>query len=127
MSDKTPQKKVLVIEDMEGIRKFSCHVVELEGYEALEAATGEQGMELVREHKCALLLLDMGLPGRDGWSVLEEVNGDGALKEIPMVVFSTTADEVQRRRALDMGAADYIVKPAGVATLRETINRVVGE
>ena len=127
MGDKTIRKKVLVIEDREGIRDFCCTVAELEGCEALEAGTGERGMELIREHQCALLLLDLGLPGRDGWSVLEEIKGDEALKKIPVVVFSATADDIQCQRALDMGAADYIVKPAGASTLREVISRTLGD
>jgi DNA-binding response OmpR family regulator len=125
MCNKTTRKKILVIEDQSGIRKFCCTVAKLEDCEALEAATGEQGIELIREHQCALVLLDLGLPGRDGWSVLKEIKEDEALKEIPVVVFSATADDVQRQRALDMGVVDYIVKPTGAGTLREVINRAL--
>ena len=123
---KRPETKtVLIIEDEADIRNFASRVLELEGYRVLQAADGDEGLVLARENRIALILLDLRLPGHDGWVVLAKLKSEAALSAIPVVVFTASAEAAQRDRALSMGAADYLVKPLSAASLRESVSRIL--
>jgi len=123
---KRPETKtVLIIDDEADIRNFASRVLELEGYHVLQAVDGDEGLVLARENRIALILLDLRLPGHDGWVVLTELKNDPALSTIPVVVFTASAEAAQRERALSMGAADYLVKPLSAASLRESVSRIL--
>ena len=112
---------VLVIEDEADVRKFASRVLTLEGFTVLETDNGEQGLKLVRKNKCALVLLDLRLPGRDGWFVLKKMKEDSALRDVPVIVFTASAGIPQRERALHMGAVDYLIKPLSAAAIRDSV------
>jgi len=116
---------VLVIEDEVDVRKFASRVLTLEGFTVLETDNGEQGLKLVRKNKCALVLLDLRLPGRDGWFVLKKMKEDSALRDVPVIVFTASAGIPQRERALHMGAVDYLIKPLSAAAIRDSVARAV--
>jgi len=85
-------KSVLVIEDESEIRNFVFRVLELEGYHVLQAGDGIEGLRLAKANLgLSLILLDLRLPGRDGWVVLREIKGDAQTATIPVVVFSGVA------------------------------------
>ncbi len=111
------RQRILVIEDDEALRHFAVRTLDLEGYPVLAAPGGDEGMALVRKEGCDLVLLDLLMPGRDGWSVLEELKGDSELRSIPVVVFSASAHKAQRERAFTSGAFDYLVKPLSAREL----------
>ena len=116
---------VLVIEDEVDVRKFASRVLTLEGFTVLETDNGEQGLKLVRKNKCALVLLDLRLPGRDGWFVLKKMKEDPALRDVPVIVFTASAGIPQRERALRMGAVDYLIKPLSAAAIRDSVARAM--
>ena len=116
---------VLVIEDEVDVRKFASRVLTLEGFTVLETDNGEQGLKLVRKNKCALVLLDLRLPGRDGWFVLKKMKEDPTLRDVPVIVFTASAGIPQRERALHMGAVDYLIKPLSAAAIRDSVARAV--
>jgi len=118
-------KTVLIIEDEDEIRNFAARVLELEGYQVLEVESSEEGLKLVREDGVALVLLDLRLSGRSGWTVLKELKNDSELSSIPIIVFTASAGVQQQERALRMGAADYLVKPISAARLKRTVNRAL--
>jgi len=119
-------RSVLVIEDEAEIRNFARRVLQLEGYHVLQAGDADRGLELARtSRELSLVLLDMRLPGRDGWVVLQEMKGDPELSAVPVVVFSASAAAWQQKRALDMGAAGYLVKPLDAATLKQAVASTV--
>lgn len=125
-ANRTKLKKVLVIEDEDDLRRFSSWLLEAEGYKALRAADGNDGMRIAREEHPDLVLLDIRLPDRYGWTILAEIKNTPALSDIPVVIFTASADAVYKGKAVAMGAADYLVKPVSAATLRECVNRVLG-
>ena len=125
MAERHETKTVLIIEDVADVRNFASKVLELEGYRVLQAEDSEGGMKLVREGRISLLLLDLRLPGRDGWSVLEQIQSEPALSAIPIIVFTASAGVSQRERALSMGAADYLIKPLSAARLKEAVARIL--
>ena len=122
---KDERKTILVIEDEPEVCNFASRVLELEGYNVLQAEDGDNGLRLVRQNDCALVLLDLWLPGRDGWAVLEEMKADPELCTIPVVVFTASAAIPQHQRALSMGAADYLIKPVSAVSLSKTVARVL--
>jgi CheY-like chemotaxis protein len=125
MTRRRKTRTILVVEDDADVRRFACRVLELEGYGVLEAVNGDEGLRLAAENMPSLVLLDLRLPGRDGWSVLEEIRSKPELSSIRVVVFSASAGEPHRQRALSMGAADYLIKPLSAASLRQAVARVL--
>ena len=121
MAKRQEAKTVLVIEDDAGVRDFASRVLKLEGYHVLQAKNGETGLKLVKEGQPALVLLDLRLPGRDGWAVVEEMRAEPELSAIPVIVFSASVEVSQREKALSVGVADYLVKPLSASTLRESV------
>ena len=125
MAKRGEKKTILVIEDEAEIRHFISRVLEFEGYRVLEAKDGDEGLGLLRGGNIGLVLLDLSLPGRDGWSVIAEMKEEPELSAIPIVVVTASAGVSQRGRALSIGAADYIVKPLSAASIREAVNRIL--
>lgn len=125
MEKRREEKAVLVIEDEISVRYFAARVLELEGYPVLQTGDGDEGLRLARENEVALVLLDLRLPGRDGFSVLQEIKSDPELSSIHVIVFTASAGLSQQEKALQMGAADYLVKPLSASSLREAINRIL--
>jgi len=118
-------KTVLIIEDETDILNFASRVLELEGYRVLQAGESKEGMRLVREGGISLVLLDLRLPGRDGWAALKQMKSDPELSAIPVIVFTASAGVSQRERALIMGAADYLVKPLSAASLKKAVVHIL--
>lgn len=125
MAKRREAKKVLIIEDEANIQNFASRVLELEGYQVLKASDGERGIEIIRENTVALVLLDLRLPGRDGWSVLHEIKHDTKLSRIPVIVITAVAETIQRKRTLRMGATEYLIKPMSAHSLAKTITDVL--
>jgi len=100
--------KILVVEDDRYISGFLTMSLRKEGYDVLSADTGTQGLFLVSMEHPDILLLDLGLPDRDGLSVLQEIRQDSPL---PVIVVSARGQEKEKIAALDAGADDYVTKP----------------
>jgi DNA-binding response OmpR family regulator len=119
------KKKVLVIEDEPDLRKLSAWLLEAEGYQVLPAADGEEGLKIAREHQIDLVLLDIRMPGRYGWSILTEFKDAPELRYIPVIILTASADAGSKSKAIQMGAADYLIKPIDAQKLKECITRVL--
>ncbi|UUW72916.1 response regulator [Pseudomonas oryzihabitans] len=102
---------VLVIDDEPQIRKFLRISLAARGYQVSEAATGTEGLAQAALGQPDLVILDLGLPDRDGQDVLVELREWSA---VPVLVLSVRADEREKVRALDAGANDYVTKPFGI-------------
>lgn len=125
MTGKHNHKTVLIIEDEADIRNFASRVLELEGYRVLEASDGETGMAIMRDNPVSLVLLDLRLPGRDGWSVLREIKCNPELSLTPVVVLTAITEAIQRKRTLRMGASRYLVKPLSAHSLSRAIVKIL--
>ncbi len=106
--------KVLLIEDEEHIHHLVTTLMETNGYQVIGASTCQSGQMLFDSHRPDLILLDLGLPDRDGMEFLKYVRKDSL---IPVIVLSARLDEKEKVRALDLGANDYVTKPFGSAEL----------
>ena len=123
MAKRRETKTVLIIEDKADVLNFAARVLEPEGYHVLQADNSEEGVRLVRRGRISVVLLDMRLPGSNGWAVLEQLKGKPEFSAIPVIVFTALAEASQRERALSMGATDYLVKPLSAARLRKAVAR----
>jgi DNA-binding response OmpR family regulator len=103
--------RVLVIDDEEPIRLLCRVNLEAEGMIVLEAADGATGLELARAATPDVVLLDVMMPGLDGWSVAEELLDDPITEDIPIVFLTARAEVRDRARGLDLGGVDYVTKP----------------
>jgi DNA-binding response OmpR family regulator len=120
-------KTVLIIEDEADIQNFISRVLELEGYKVLRADDGKIGMDILQDNNIDLVLLDLRLPGRDGWSVLREIKHSPDLSPIPVIVLTAIAENIQRKKTLRMGATKYLIKPLSAHSLSQTIAGVLNE
>jgi DNA-binding response OmpR family regulator len=103
--------KVLVVDDEAPIRLLCRVNLEAEDMDVLEAADGEQGLELARAEKPDVVLLDVMMPGMDGWQVAERLVEDAETADIPLVFLTARAELRDRARGLELGGVDYITKP----------------
>jgi len=116
--------RVLVVDDEEQIRRALLLNLRARGYEVIEAATGESGVQLAASEHPDLVLLDLGLPGMSGLDVITALRG---WTQVPIIVLTVREDERAKVTALDSGADDYITKPFGMdellARLRAALRR----
>jgi DNA-binding response OmpR family regulator len=103
--------RVLVIDDEAPIRLLCRVNLEAEGIDVLEAADGTTGLELARAEQPDVVLLDVMMPGLDGWRVAEELLEDDRTRGIPIIFLTARAEFRDRARGLDIGGVDYVTKP----------------
>jgi DNA-binding response OmpR family regulator len=102
---------VLVIDDEAPIRLLCRVNLEAEGMDVLEAADGPTGLEQARANTPDVVLLDVMMPGLDGWRVAEQLLQDDRTSEIPIIFLTARAEFRDRARGLDIGGVDYVTKP----------------
>ena len=103
-------KKILVIEDEEIMIDLLQKKLTKEGYEISIARDGEEGLEVMKEIKPNLILLDIIMPKMGGFEVMEKMNKDKDLKKIPVIVISNSGQPVELDRAQKLGAKDWLIK-----------------
>jgi len=109
----SPQSSVtiLVIEDDESVRQSLADILELNGFKTLLASDGTQGLALARRELPAIIITDLGLPGLNGFELLQAFRCDETLRTIPVIVISAKVDRAATRQGMELGAADFITKP----------------
>jgi two-component system, OmpR family, phosphate regulon response regulator PhoB len=103
--------KVLVIDDEAPIRLLCRVNLEAEGMAVIEAADGPSGLDQAREADPDVILLDVMMPGLDGWKVAEQLLEDTRTSEIPIIFLTARAEFRDRAKGLDIGGIDYVTKP----------------
>ena len=104
-------ERVLVIDDGAPIRLLCRVNLETEGMHVTEAADGATGLELARNESPDVVLLDVMMPGLDGWRVAEELLADARTNRIPIIFLTARAEFRDHARGLDFGGIDYVTKP----------------
>jgi DNA-binding response OmpR family regulator len=117
--------KVLVIDDEAPIRLLCRVNLEAEGVDVVEAADGEQGLEVARAEEPDAILLDVMLPGLHGWAVAERLLEDETTRNIPIIFLTARADLRDRARGMDLGGVDYVTKPFNPVELAPLVRDVV--
>jgi DNA-binding response OmpR family regulator len=117
--------KTLVIDDEAPIRLLCRVNLEAEGVEVLEAADGATGLEIAKREKPDAILLDVMMPGLDGWSVAERLLSEEETGAIPIIFLTARADLRDRVRGMDAGGLDYVTKPFNPVELASLVREVV--
>jgi two-component system alkaline phosphatase synthesis response regulator PhoP len=103
--------KVLVIDDEAPIRLLCRVNLEAEGMDVIEAADGPSGLDQAHDESPDVILLDVMMPGLDGWKVAEKLLEDERTSEIPIIFLTARAEFRDRAKGLDIGGVDYVTKP----------------
>ena len=118
--------RVLVIDDEAPIRLLCRVNLEAEGMTVLEAKDGPSGVAKAKEERPDVVLLDVMMPGLDGWRVAEELLEDANTREIPIIFLTARAEFRDRARGLDIGGVDYITKPFNPVELAPLVRGLLG-
>jgi len=105
-----PPKKILIIEDDKFLRELISNKLAKRGYELIQAVDGEQGFEKTKKEKPDVILLDLILPGIDGFEVLSKIRKEKDIAETPVLILSNLGQKEDIEKALNLGAADYLIK-----------------
>jgi len=103
-------KKILIVEDDKFLRELIVRKLDEEGYDVSEAVDGEEGIKKIKEEKPNLVLLDLILPGIDGFEVLANVKQDPQVSSIPVIILSNLGQLEDIEKGRKLGAIDYLVK-----------------
>jgi len=112
---------ILIVEDNEKNMKLVRDVLQVKGYETLEAVTGEDGVRLAKEHSPALVLMDIQLPGISGIEALKRLRADPATASIPVIAVTASVMASDRRNITDAGFDGYVGKPLNLKEFLATV------
>lgn len=116
-------KKILVIEDEPNIRELVLYNLKTNGYEGMAAEDGIMGITMVHREKPDLILLDIMLPGKNGFEICRELREEG--NNIPIIMITAKTEETDKVMGLEYGADDYISKPFGIREMMARIKAVL--
>ena len=119
-------KKILIIDDEKNIL-FTLEIfLKKEKFKVLKATNGIDGLKTAQEENPDLILLDIILPGLDGYLVCEALKQNVKTRDIPVVFISAKSQDKDIRKAVEVGATDYIVKPFTYKKIKKIINKYTG-
>ena len=121
------QRTVLIIEDEKLIIVSTQMVLEAAGFRVASATNGEDGITQARTQAPDLILLDIMMPGIDGWETLTRLKRDGETSGVPVVIFTAREHSRGHQKSAEMGAADYFRKPFEPDELIELVEKHVGQ
>lgn len=116
------EDKILIVDDEVAARELAGHCLRQAGYETLEASSGRQALVIARAETPSLVLLDLMLPGRDGWEVCRELRASGS---VPIIMFLEQDAETERLLGFALGADDYVTKPLRAEELLVKVRAVL--
>ena len=119
-----PKTRILTVDDEEHILELLKYNLEGNGYEVLQAETGEGAIKVLEVEKVDMVLLDLMLPGIDGLETLRKIRSNNETRRIPIIMLTAKNEEIDTVLGLEMGADDYIGKPFGVHELSARIKAV---
>lgn len=117
--------KILLVEDDEMNRDMLSRRLVKRGYEVAIAVDGEEGVAMARSGSPALILMDMSLPGIDGWTATRQLKADPATQAIPIIVLTAHAMAGDREKAFEAGCDDFDTKPVELSRLLEKMEALL--
>ncbi|NKB80724.1 MAG: response regulator [Nitrospirales bacterium] len=118
-------KKLVIVEDNEFNRDMLSRRLERNGFHILVAEDGKRGVEMIRQEKPDLVLMDMNVPEIDGWNATKIIKQDEATKNIPVIALTSHAMAGDRARALKAGCDEYESKPLDFSVLLKKIHQLL--
>src|SRR5262249_6828139 len=117
---------ILIVKDNEKNRRLVRDVLQFKGYQTIETETGEEGVELARSRRPALVLMDIQLPGIDGITALRQLRDGPTPRTIPVVAVTASAMTQDRQKILSAGFDGYQSKPINVKAFLEAVQELLG-
>lgn len=118
-------KRILIVDDEPDVLLLCRVNLEFEGYTVLEAQNGEEALQKIGDESPDLVLLDIMMPGMDGWQVLEAIKSRPEMADLPVVMLTAKAQERDQIRGWSGGVSDYVTKPFNPIALSQTIKRAL--
>lgn len=115
----------MVVEDNEKNRKLVRVVLKAKGYNVIEATTGEEALNLLKNQKPNIILMDIQLPGIDGLTLIKQIKADSVTKEIPIIAVTAYAMKGDEQKILDTGCEAYMSKPINTQELPLVIEKYI--
>lgn len=125
MSEATTPKRILVVEDEDNIAVALDYLMSREGYEQRRTATGAGAVDMIRDMRPDLVLLDVMLPEVSGYEICQNVRMDPALNDVKILMMTARGSAMERRKGLAMGADGFISKPFELKALRAEVRRIL--
>jgi CheY-like chemotaxis protein len=117
---------VLVVDDEPDVRNLVCEILKNGGFQTVVADDGEDVLPLAAAHRPALIVLDIRMPGVDGYTALTRLRGDLSTMNIPVVVLTARPEPIYQTLSAGVGAAAHVTKPFSSRYFTETVRRVLG-
>ena len=118
-------KNVMVVEDNEKNRKLMRVVLKAKGYNIIEASTGEEALNLLKNQKPDIILMDIQLPGIDGITLIKQIKGDITTKDIPIIAVTAYAMKGDEQKILETGCDAYVSKPINTQELPLIVEKYI--
>jgi two-component system cell cycle response regulator DivK len=116
-------KRILVVEDDTDNRRIVVKVLTVEGYEVLEATDGRSALATARKEHPDLIIMDLAMPGLDGWQAATQLKSDPKVADIPIIALTAFAMRGDEEKAREAGCDGYLSKPCRPQTIREVVRR----
>jgi CheY-like chemotaxis protein len=120
-----PDKNVMVVEDNEKNRKLMRVVLKAKGYNVIEAATGEEALNILRNQKPDIILMDIQLPGIDGITLIKQIKETTALKDTPIIAVTAYAMKGDEEKIMEAGCDAYVSKPINTQELPLIVEKYI--
>ncbi|WP_294172280.1 response regulator transcription factor [uncultured Clostridium sp.] len=118
-------EKILVVDDEEHIAELISYNLSSNGYKVITANNGIDAVKIAIEEKPSLILLDLMIPGKDGYDVCKEVRSNNEIRNTPIIMLTAKSEELDKILGLELGADDYITKPFSVRELLARVKAVL--
>lgn len=118
-------KKILIVEDDSSVLRATSYILEKEGYEVLTAVDGLEGLRSAKEENPDLLILDVMLPGIDGFEICHSLRAESQTAQLPILMFSAKGQEADKATGLKVGADEYLTKPVERTVLLSKIEALL--
>ena len=118
-------EKILVVDDEENIAELISYNLTSNGYKVIIANNGNDAVKLAVEEKPKLILLDLMIPGKDGYDVCKEIRSNSEIRNTPIIMLTAKSEELDKILGLELGADDYITKPFSVRELLARVKAVL--
>ncbi len=119
------KRKILVVDDDPTMVKLINVNLKLNNYSVIEATSGEQALDVLSEESLDLVVLDIMMPGVDGWEVLRRIRGSSETQEMPVILVTAKTQDSDVIRGWELGADEYVIKPFNPLLLVEVIKMVL--
>ncbi len=117
--------RILLVDDDREILEMTELLLAKQGYEVLVASSGEEALDMAQDSLPHLILLDINMPGMDGWEVLRLLREDESTRDLPVMMFSVQYEVRDKLHAMQQGAQDYVTKPFDTERLIAKVRQVV--